>query len=426
MVEAGGLLSAEVVAAAGAHLVDQVGETLLQGLDGAVLVVGAAGALEEPQQQHPGALLLADAQPDGAQHHPQGRLALALAFPVVDVQLPVGPLVAAGGGADADAPSGAALRGLGAAGGGGHRRVVPVRMLPSLARIYAMPATRRLSLLEALPAPLERGLEALCRQLDAFPQVVVAYSGGVDSALVAALAGDRLGERALAVTGVSPALAPTCAGRPATRPAGWACATGRCPPRNWQTPPTPATPRIAATPASGSCTGCWPRSPPLPGGPGAGRGQPRRPRRPPARDPGRPGVRCAFTPGGGRHRQSRCAPALPCPRVALVGQAGPALPCLPFPLRRTDQRHAAGPGGRRRGLVAPARFSRAAGTQPGETARIEIPAAGLPAALESLAQGELRPELVGAFRGMGFTAVALDLEGLVSGKLNRALAQELP
>jgi len=62
----------------------------------------------------------------------------------------------------------------------------------------------------------------------------------------------------------------------------------------------------------------------------------------------------------------------------------------------------------------------------GETARIEIPAAGLPAALERLAQGELRPELVGAFREIGFTAVALDLEGLVSGKLNRALAPEAP
>jgi hypothetical protein len=29
--------------------------------------------------------------------------------------------------------------------------------------------------------------------------------------------------------------------------------------------------------------------------------------------------------------------------------------------------------------------------------------------------------LVGAFTGYGFTAVALDLEGLVSGKLNRDL-----
>ena len=38
--------------------------------------------------------------------------------------------------------------------------------------------------------------------------VVVAYSGGVDSTLVAAVAGRALGDRALAVTAVSPSLAP--------------------------------------------------------------------------------------------------------------------------------------------------------------------------------------------------------------------------
>jgi len=37
--------------------------------------------------------------------------------------------------------------------------------------------------------------------------VIVALSGGVDSSLVAALAQRALGERALAVTAVSPALA---------------------------------------------------------------------------------------------------------------------------------------------------------------------------------------------------------------------------
>ena len=62
--------------------------------------------------------------------------------------------------------------------------------------------------LESLPAALEQALDALRAQLAGYPAVVVAYSGGVDSALVAAIAAEQLGERALAVTGVSPALAP--------------------------------------------------------------------------------------------------------------------------------------------------------------------------------------------------------------------------
>ncbi|MEB3325658.1 MAG: TIGR00268 family protein, partial [Cyanobacteriota bacterium] len=65
-----------------------------------------------------------------------------------------------------------------------------------------------LTLLESLPAPLERGLQEVRARLDGLDRVVVAYSGGVDSALVAALAMERLGAAVLAITGVSPALAP--------------------------------------------------------------------------------------------------------------------------------------------------------------------------------------------------------------------------
>ncbi len=50
-------------------------------------------------------------------------------------------------------------------------------------------------------------IEELERRISEFESVIVAFSGGVDSSLVASLAAGALGERALAVTAVSPALA---------------------------------------------------------------------------------------------------------------------------------------------------------------------------------------------------------------------------
>ena len=92
-----------MIGTARAQVVDQMRETLLQRFDGGVFVVGAAWTLEEAQQQHPGAALLADAEADGAQHHPQGGLALALALTVVDVQLTMAALAAVRRRHDADA-----------------------------------------------------------------------------------------------------------------------------------------------------------------------------------------------------------------------------------------------------------------------------------------------------------------------------------
>lgn len=290
-----------------------------------------------------------------------------------------------------------------------------------------MPATRRLSLLEALPDPLERGLEALCRQLDAFPQVVVAYSGGVDSALVAALAGDRLGERALAVTGVSPALAPHLR-REASDQARWLGLRHR-----ELTTAELADPAYTSNPQD-RCYACKRElhrllAPIAAAAEGAqvldgvnldDLGD----HRPGIRAAREFGVRSPLAEAGidkaGVRQLSRA--------LGLPWWDKPAQPCLasrfpygePISATRLARVAAAEDWLRQRG------FPELRVRSQGETARIEIPAAGLPAALERLTQGELRLELVGAFRGMGFTAVALDLEGLVSGKLNRALAPDQP
>ncbi len=288
-----------------------------------------------------------------------------------------------------------------------------------------MPATRRLSLLEALPAPLERGLELLCRQLDAFPEVVVAYSGGVDSALVAALAGDRLGERALAVTGVSPALAPHLR-REASDQARWLGLRHR-----ELTTAELADPAYTSNPQD-RCYACKRElhrllAPIAAAAEGAqvldgvnldDLGD----HRPGIRAAREFGVRSPLAEAGidkaGVRQLSRA--------LGLPWWDKPAQPCLasrfpygePISATRLARVAAAEEWLRQRG------FRELRVRSQGETARIEIPAPALPAALERLAEGELRPELVAAFRGMGFSAVALDLEGLVSGKLNRALTPE--
>ncbi len=59
-----------------------------------------------------------------------------------------------------------------------------------------------------MQSTIQAQLKALQDWFQPWERVVVAYSGGVDSALVAKIAQDVLGERAMAVTAVSPSLLP--------------------------------------------------------------------------------------------------------------------------------------------------------------------------------------------------------------------------
>jgi uncharacterized protein len=68
--------------------------------------------------------------------------------------------------------------------------------------------TRSLPTVGALPSPEER-LDALRTLLRDMGSALVCYSGGIDSALVLAVAHEQLGEKALGVTAVSPSLAPS-------------------------------------------------------------------------------------------------------------------------------------------------------------------------------------------------------------------------
>ena len=274
--------------------------------------------------------------------------------------------------------------------------------------------------LEPMPPALTLALERIEAQLRQMRTVVVAYSGGVDSSLVAALAVEQLGPGALAITAVSPALAPHLR-REARDQARWLglrhreIATAEL-----------ADPAYSANPED-RCYACkrelHSRLAPIAAAAGAAV----------VLDgvnhddlsDHRPGLRAA--------REWRvCSPLA----EAGLDKAGvrqlsralglpwwdkPAQPCLasrfpygePITAVRLQRLAAAEDWLRQLG------FLELRVRCQGQTARIELPEPALASALPRLAAGPLRQELVRAFLELGFSAVSLDLEGLVSGKLNR-------
>ncbi len=278
------------------------------------------------------------------------------------------------------------------------------------------------TLLESLPGDLGVALDALRRQLAALDRVVVAYSGGVDSALVAAIAVEQLGAGAVAITGVSPALAPHLR-REAAQQARWLGIEHR------EIPTAELTDPAYASNPSDRCYACKRELhrllAPIAGAAGGAvvldgvNADDLADHRPGIQAAREWGVRSPLADQGlakaGVRQLSRA--------LGLPWWDKPAQPCLAsrFPYGEPIT------ASRLQRVAAAEGWLREQGWQElrvrsqGETARIELPAEHLPDALGLWAECDRRQELVAAFRRLGFTAVSLDLEGLVSGKLNRAL-----
>lgn len=283
------------------------------------------------------------------------------------------------------------------------------------------------SLLETLPPPLERALAALRAELARSGPVVVAYSGGVDSALVAAIAAEQLGAQAVAITGVSPALAPHLR-REAAEQARWLGLAHREIPTAELADPT-----YASNPTE-RCYACKRELHALLAPIAAEAGGARVLDGVNHDDLGdhRPGIRAAREFGV---RSPLADLAIDKAGVRQISRAlglpwwdKPAQPCLasrfpygePITAQRLQRVAAAEAWLRHQGWPELRVRSQ------GETARIELPDEALDQALEQWRHPACRAALVQAFLGLGFTAVALDLEGLVSGKLNRAIPVETP
>ena len=277
-------------------------------------------------------------------------------------------------------------------------------------------------IVEQLEPPLVEALGALRQRIASLPAAIVAYSGGVDSALVAAIAAEQLGDRALAVTGISPALAPHLRAEAQQQAAWMGIQQQELPTAELNDPAYSSNPENRCYACKrelhsviaelvGQLDEQWRGASVLDGVNRDDLGD------------HRPGIEAARERG------------VSSPLAELqINKAGvralsralgfpwwdkPAQPCLAsrFPYGEGINAERLQRVGAAEAWLRQSGFQELRVRSQGETARIEVP----PSALQRLVEEPTRTAVVEALLGLGFSAVSLDLEGLVSGKLNRAL-----